>query len=273
MSLTLGSGPLGHHPAGVFNGKFEGPKHLLYFEDFPRRVRGVLGGQTVIDTTRGKMLYESSLPPVFYFPIEDVRRDLIEPTDHTTHCPFKGDASYWTVAAGGTVRENVLWGYPDPIASAEWLRGYAAAYWGQMEAWYEESERVFGRLRDPYHRVDVVRSDARVTVRANGEIVAESTRPKLLFETGLPVRAYIPLEDVRADRLVRSEKTTICPYKGSATYWSVLTGDGETLADAVWTYEEPFPESAGIEGHVSFLGDGIDVEIDRSASGSEALAA
>src|SRR3954468_5972680 len=223
MSLTLGSGPFGHHPAGVFNGKFEGPKHLLYFDDFPRRIRAVLGGETVIDTTRGKMLYESSLPPVLYVPIEDVRQDLIEPTDLTTHCPFKGDASYWSVKAGGTVKENVIWGYPEPIESASWLRGYVAAYWREMDAWYQESERVFGRLRAPYHRVDVFGSDARVTVRANGEIVAESARPKLLFETGLPARAYVPLEDVRGEALIPSDTTTICPYKGTATYWSVRT--------------------------------------------------
>jgi uncharacterized protein (DUF427 family) len=147
-----------------------------------------------------------------------------------------------------------------------------AVYWDRMDAWYEEAEQVFGRLRDPYHRVDVVQSDARVTVRANGEVVAESTRPKLLFETSLPVRAYIPLDDVRRDLLVPSDKTSICPYKGTANYWSVRTSDGERLDDAVWTYESPLPESTGIEGHVSFLGDGIEVEIERDAAADRALA-
>ncbi|MEA2428204.1 MAG: hypothetical protein QOF37_1832 [Thermoleophilaceae bacterium] len=273
MSLTLGSGPFGHHPSGVFNGRFDGPKHLLYFEDFPRRVRALIGGETLIDTVNGRMLYESSLPPVLYVPIRDVRQDLIATTDHSTYCPFKGDATYWTAAAGDRVEENVLWGYREPIASAPWLSGYVAAYWDRMDAWYEEAEKVFGRLRDPYHRVDVVRSDALVTVRANGEVVAESTRSKLLFETSLPVRAYIPLEDVRRDLLAPSDKTTICPYKGTANYWSVRTGGGETLDDVVWAYEQPFPESAGIEGHVSFLGDGIDVEIDRDSAAKSALAA
>ena len=101
MSLTLGSGPFGHQPAGVFNGRFEGPKHLIYFEDFPRRIRAVLGGETVIDTVNGKLLYESGLPAVLYLPRADVRQDLIAPTDHVTQCPVKGVASYWTVSAGG----------------------------------------------------------------------------------------------------------------------------------------------------------------------------
>jgi uncharacterized protein (DUF427 family) len=266
MSLTLGSGPFGHHPAGVFNGKFEGPKHLLYFDDYPRRMRAVLGGETVIDTTRGKLLYESSLPPVLYVPMDDVRQDLIAPTGHTTHCPFKGDASYWTVAAGGKVAENALWGYPEAIASAPWLNGYVAAYWDRMDAWYEEAEQVFGHLRDPFHRVDIRATDARVTVRANGEVIAESGRAKLLFETGIPARAYLPLDDVRRDLLEPSDKTTVCPYKGTATYWSVRTSGGDTLGDVVWTYLEPLRESAEIARYVSFLGDG-------DAARDEALAA
>jgi uncharacterized protein (DUF427 family) len=102
-----------------------------------------------------------------------------------------------------------------------------------------------------------------VTVRANGEIVAESDRPLLLFETGLPARAYVPLEDVRGDLLEPSDTTTICPYKGVASYWAV-----NGIADAAWSYREPIPEAAGIEGLVSFLGEGVDVEIDRSAAAS-----
>ena len=273
MSLTLGSGPFGHHPGGAFNGTFDGPKHIVYFEDFPRRVRAVLGGETVIDSVRGKLLHESSLPAVLYVPLEDVRQDLIAPTGHTTHCPFKGDASYWTVSVGDKVAENALWGYPDAIDSAPWLAGYVAAYWDAMDAWYEEAEQLSGHLRNPYHRVDVRATDARVTVRANGETVAESETAKLLFETGLPPRAYIPLDDVRRDLLEPSDTTSVCPYKGTATYWSVRTGAGDTLADVVWTYTEPLRESAEVAGYLSFLGDGIEVEIDRGAQQNVALAA
>src|SRR4051795_4618333 len=113
MSLTLGGGPLGHHPDGHFNFTVEGPKHRIFFEDYPRRMRAVLGGETVIDTVRGKLLFESSLPPVLYVPLDDVRQELLSPTGHTSHCPFKGDAAYWTVDAGGETAENVLWGYPE----------------------------------------------------------------------------------------------------------------------------------------------------------------
>jgi uncharacterized protein (DUF427 family) len=273
MSLTLGSGPFGHHPAGEFNGTIEGPRHLIYFEEYPRRIRAVLGGETVIDTVRGRLLYESSLPPVLYVPLDDVRGDLIEPTAHTTHCPFKGDAAYWTIRAGGRTAENALWGYPRPIESAPWLRGYVAAYWDRMDAWYEESEQLTVPLRDPYHRVEVRAAAARVTVRANGHVVAESAQPKLLFETSTPPRAYVPLDDVRRDLLVPSDKTSVCPYKGTARYWSIELPSGETLADVVWAYDEPHLESAGVAGCVSFLGEGIEVEVDRAAESSDAIAA
>jgi uncharacterized protein (DUF427 family) len=262
VSLTTGSAPFGRSPAGVFNAKIEGPAHTIYWEDFPRRIRGELNGETVIDTVRGKLLHETGIRAVLYVPIDDVREDLIEPTDHTTHCPFKGDASYWTVTAGDRVEENVLWGYPEPVDGAPALAGYVAAYSDRFDAWYEEDEPIFVDIKNPYHRVDTRRSSARVTVRANGEVIAESERPLLVFETGLPTRAYLSLDEVKQDLLTPTDLQTVCPYKGTATYWSVDAG-GSTLENVVWTYHDPIPEAAAIDGLVSFLGDGIEVEIDR----------
>jgi uncharacterized protein (DUF427 family) len=255
MSLTLGSAPFGPRTEGVFNSRIEGPKHLLYFEPFPRRMRAQLGGETVIDTTGGMLLYESNIPLVLYVPAADVRQDLIERTDHTTHCPFKGDATYWSIGD----HENVLWGYEQPIDSAAWLRGYLAPYWDRFDAWFEEDEQLQAKLRDPYHRIDVRETSAHVTVSADGEVVAESDRARLLFETGIPPRAYMPLEDVRQDLLVPSDKTSVCPYKGTASYWSI-----GGLEDVAWSYRNPIPEAGAIEGLVSFRGEGIDVEIDRA---------
>lgn len=258
MSLTTGTGPFSAKRRGVFNSRIEGPAHLLYFESYERRMRAVKDGETVIDTTGGMLLYESNIHPVLYVPEADVRHDLLTPSDHTTHCPFKGDASYWNVGSA----ENAIWGYPEPIESASFLRGYMAPYWHLMDAWFEEDEPLKIRFRDPYHRVDVRESSTRVTVRAKGEVVAESTRPLLLFETGLPMRAYLRRDEVRTD-LVPSEKSTVCPYKGTASYWSI--GD---LEDVVWSYRDPIPEAKRIEGLVSFLGDGVEVEIDRDYADS-----
>src|SRR6185295_5041430 len=103
MSLTFSSGPLSGSAPETVNYRIDGPAHKLLMQGFPRRLRAVLGGQTVFDTTRAMLLHETGLPPQVYVPLDDIRADLIQPTDHHTYCPFKGTASYWTVTAGGQV--------------------------------------------------------------------------------------------------------------------------------------------------------------------------
>ena len=133
MTLTIGTGPFGEQ-GGTFNfdrGVLR--RHTLYFEDSPRRVRVMFGGETVADSKRAKLMHETGHLPVYYFPSEDVRMELLEESDHATHCPFKGDASYWSVKVGDRVAENAAWGYPEPIGSAPPLAGYVAFYWNKME--------------------------------------------------------------------------------------------------------------------------------------------
>jgi uncharacterized protein (DUF427 family) len=216
-------------------------------------VRAELGGETVLDTDRGQLLHESNLLPVLYVPLEDVRADLLERTDRTTHCPFKGDATYWTLRAGGEVRENAVWGYEDPIPAAAWLKGLVAVYPDRVDRWLDEDEPVH-KLRDPYHRVDVRRSSRAVRVTAGDEVLAESSRAIVLSETGLPNRFYVPLEDVRAV-LSDSATTSHCPYKGDARYFHV-----NGIEDAAWGYDAPMDGVQAVAGHVSFDGEGISVE-------------
>ena len=92
MALTVGTGPFGQRPAGEFNFELPRRKGLIYFEDFPRRIRARLGGETVLDSRSAKLLHEHAHLPVLYFPEDEVRADLLEPTDHSTRCPYKGDA-------------------------------------------------------------------------------------------------------------------------------------------------------------------------------------
>jgi uncharacterized protein (DUF427 family) len=262
MALTVESGPFGERSKGVFN--FDTTvlePHTLYFEDSPRRVRVMLGGETIADSRRVKLLHETGHLPIYYFPEQDVRMDLLEATDHTTHCPFKGDASYWSVRVGDNVAENAVWGYREPIDPAPPLEGHVAFYWDAMDAWFEEDEEVFVHPRDPYHRVDVLESSRHVKVSLNGEVVAETDRPQILFETGLPPRYYIPPEDVREAVLVESEKSTQCPYKGTASYHSVEVG-GETVEDLVWHYPEPIAAVEGIRDHLCFYNEKVDLEVD-----------
>jgi len=257
MSLSLGTGPFGQAPAGAFNFDLDGsaPPHRIYFADFQPRVRAVIDGRTVLDTTRGKLLYETGIMPRLYAPLEDFDPAVLSRTDHTTHCPFKGDASYWSLTVNGGSRENAVWAYESPIGEAAWLRGYASLYAEQADEWWLEDERTLGHFRDPFHRIDVLPSSRRVRISAGDEVFADTDRAVLLFETGLPPRAYVPRADVRV-AIEPAEKRTVCPYKGEARYWDV-----GGVAEAAWSYEYPLPESTGIAGRLAFDPERVNVQI------------
>ncbi len=259
MTLTFGDAPLGTRPRDTTNYAIDGPAHRLLLTDFPRRVRATFAGETVVDTTRGQLLHESNILPVLYVPEDDVRKDLLVPTDSSTHCPFKGDASYWSLVAGDRTEVDAVWAYPDPLPATPWLRGLQAFTFDRLDAWFDEDEHVEGHLRDPYHRIDARRSSRRVRVSVGDAVVAESSRPVLVSETGLPNRFYLPVDDVRADLLSSSTTRTHCPYKGWSTYWSMADG---SAADVAWSYEEPFSDVAIAAGHLCFLGDPVTTEVD-----------
>jgi uncharacterized protein (DUF427 family) len=266
MSLTLGNGPLAKPTRGSLNFDLAGaaPAHVLYLHEVPQRVRGRFAGETVVDTRRAMLLHETGLLPQWYVPLADVRQDLIERTDRTTHCPFKGDASYWTLRVGDRAAENAIWGYEHPKPDCPPLTGLVAFYFDRLDAWFEEDEPVSGHPRDPFHRVDARRTSRHVVVRAGGKVVAESRRPVALFETGLPTRYYLPTADVRLAALRSSTTTSVCPYKGVATYHDVHAGDA-VYRDAVFSYHEPLAEALPVAGLVSFLGRGVEVTVDGEA--------
>src|SRR5436305_2013597 len=236
MGLMNGSGPLGREPAGRFNFEPPPPGRALYLEPTPKRIRVVVGDETIADSGEALMLHESGLQPIYYFPPDDVRADVLEPSDRHTHCPKKGDASYYTIRAGANVVEAGAWYYPDPLPDAPpQLQGLIAFYFSRMDHWFEEDEEIFVHPRDPYHRVDVVATGRHVRVSLEGELLAESSRAMALFESNLPPRWYLPREDVVAE-LERSDTVTRCPYKGKAGYYSVAVEGGK---DLIWFYDEP----------------------------------
>ena len=140
--------------------------------------------------------------------------------------------------------------------------GLRRLLWDAMDEWYDEDERVEGHIRDPYHRVDVRRSSRPVRVRLGEEVLAETSRPLLLSETGLPNRFYIPAADVRQDLLEESDTHTVCAYKGTASYWTVSAG-GRKLADAVWSYPQADGDAAAISGYQCFRHDELTTEVGR----------
>jgi uncharacterized protein (DUF427 family) len=261
MSLTLGSAPFGHVPGGRFNFEPARQADLLYFEDSPRRVRGRFAGETVVDSRRVKLLHEHGRLPVWHFPLEDVRMDLLEPAGRRPDSEHKGDAEWWTLRAGGRTVEDAAWSHPQPPPGAPPLAGHVAFRWDAMDTWLEESEEVFVHPRDPYHRVDVLDTDRHVRVSLEGELLAESRSARVLFETGLPPRWYLPLEDLDGERLEPHDAHTACPYKGHAEYRSVRVGGRLELA-LVWTYREPLREVEPIAGRWCFFDERVDLEVD-----------
>ena len=260
MSLTQGSGPLGGRPAES-NYTIDAPAHRILFEPDSRRLRALVADRVVLDTTRAHLLHETGIRPVTYVPLEDFDAELLERTQTTTHCPFKGDASYWSLRVDGDVREDAVWTYEEPLEQAAWLRGFAALAFDRADRWMVEDEPVAGWLRDPYHRVEVHVSSRPVRVSAGDQLIAESSRPTLVFETSMPVRAYLPRGDVVAGHLQPSNTRTTDPYIGDAIHWHVHAG-GERYADAARSYELPRAEAMKVAGLVCFSGTDLDVVVD-----------
>jgi uncharacterized protein (DUF427 family) len=235
-----------------------GKTHGIKVETGAKRVRVYLAGELVADTTRPALVWEWPYYPVYYIPSEDVRAKLV-PAGRTEHSPSRGDADVYHVQAGQVTAESAALRYPDsPVTE---LRDLVRLDWNSMTEWFEEDEPVYVHARSPYTRVDILASSRRVRVEIDGVTVAESGQPRILFETGLPPRYYLPLTDVRMDLLRPSAAESHCPYKGTASYWSVDTGQG-VHEDIVWIYRTPLPESVKIAGLACFYNEKVDIFLD-----------
>ena len=224
-----------------------------------KRVRAYLGGEVVADTTRPRLVWEKPYYPAYYIPVADVRMDLLESDGGESRSPSRGVGRTFTVRAGGKEALGAALRYED--SPLEELRDLIRLDWAAMDAWFEEDEEVFTQPRDPYTRVDILASSRHVRIEVDGVTIAESASPRLLFETGLPVRYYLPKTHVRLDLLEPTDTATHCPYKGQAEWWSVRIGDTEH-EDLAWSYRTPLPESEKIAGHVAFYDEKVDVYVD-----------
>lgn len=232
----------------------------VWIEPSPRRVRVMFGGETIADSTNVLLVWEPRRLATYWFPVADVKTEFLHAAAERNGDGGAGIAR-WDVRVGDRRADNAAWGYPEPDADRAPLKDHVAFFWNQMDAWFEEDDEVFVHPRDPYHRVDVVQSSRHVVVEVDGTVVADTTRPRLLFETGLPTRYYIPKLDVRMDLLERTDSSTQCPYKGTAIYWSVRAG-GTVHDDLVWSYPAPIPESQRIENLLSFYNEKVDLIVD-----------
>lgn len=231
----------------------------------PRRVRVLVQGKFIADSVAVELLFETRRLPVYYFPKNDVLQGVLSESDRVVEDPVKGRRIFYDITVDERVIKNGAWkceGRPGEQGSnGPDISGLIAFSWNKMDSWFEEDEEVYVHARDPYSRVDVVESSRHIEVNVNGVKVADSSRPMLLFETGLPTRYYLPKTDVRLDLLKRTETHTSCPYKGTSDYWSVVTDSG-TAEDVVWSYRMPIPENPKIAGRLCFHDEKVDMTID-----------
>jgi uncharacterized protein (DUF427 family) len=230
-----------------------------------KRVRAYLGGDVVADTRAPLLVWEVPYFPTYYIPAADMRAELVSAGDaavesaESDHQASLGKAEVLHVKTTAGTAERAARRYPDsPVAE---IRDAVRLDWSSMTEWFEEDEPVYTHPRDPYSRIDILASSRRVRVEVDGVTVAESDQPRILFETGLPPRYYLPLTDVRMDLLSSSDKSTHCPYKGTAGYWSVDTGT-RVHQDLVWIYRTPLPESQKIAGLACFYNERVHLYVD-----------
>ncbi len=240
----------------------------LRHEPTAKRIRANIGDQTAVDSTRALLVWEPRrIVPSYAVPIEDLDGELSAATGESAAAdapvlhpgiPFSAHSTpgeALDVRASGHTRAGAAFRPADPE-----LAGHVVLDFNGFDAWYEEDEQTFGHPRDPFHRIDIRRSSRPVRVEVDGELVAQSTRPTLVFETNLPVRYYLPREDITVG-LEATPRRTYCPYKGSASYWSFEAG-GRTVENLLWTYDQPLEDAGALTGLVSFYDEMFDVDLD-----------
>ncbi len=242
--------------------KIELPPHALPAQ---RLVRAAFGGEFVAESKNALLVRESGREIDYYFPEADVRQDLLV-SDEAKVTEDRGMMKNWSVKIGERTAEKAAWSYTDLPDGRPDLRGYIAFRWRAMDHWYEEAEEVFAHPRDPYHRVDTLKSSRHIQVVVNGQTVAETERPYVLLETGVIPRYYIHPEDVRMDLLTPTEKHTRCPYKGEASYWTLKVGE-TVYPDIVWSYLDPLPECPKIKGLLAFYNEKVEIYVDGEREG------
>jgi uncharacterized protein (DUF427 family) len=223
-----------------------------------KRVRILLAGELVADTTSPLLVWEVPYYPTYYIPAADVRAKLVPYGADVDK--LLGEAEILSVEVpGGATAVGGARRYP--ASPARQIHDAVRFDWGAMSEWLEEDEPVYTHARDPHTRVDILASSRHVRIEIDGVTVADSASPRILFETGLPPRYYLPLTDVRTDLLRASDSVSHCPYKGTAAYWSVDTGTN-VHKDVVWIYRTPLPESQKVAGLAAFYDERVDVFVD-----------
>ncbi len=231
---------------------------LNHVEAVPRRIRAVHDGRVVADTRGALYVWEWANYPQYYLPRPDVDENLLVSDGRIEDTP-QGTVQWYSLAsapaAGPVARRVVTSEHPRLIDTFRFD-------WDSVDHWFEEDEEVFVHPRNPYVRVDALRSTRPVRIALGGHVLAASSSPVMVFETGLPTRYYLNRTEVDFGSLVATTTVTRCPYKGTTTgYWSVVV-DGTTHVDLAWSYDFPTRQLLPIAGLVAFYNEKVDVYVD-----------
>jgi uncharacterized protein (DUF427 family) len=257
MGLSWQQGPLSPGKVGRFLVPDPLPERLLYAEPLRRRVRVRFGGAWIADSEDVVLLHEPGRYPVAYFPRESIAADALEPGEFTNRHRDLGPTAWYTVRAGQHNKARAAWQHTGLPAHARELEGRVAFAWRAMDAFYEEDERIVGHASDSYHRIDIRQTARHLQVRSGDRLVADSTRPLVLYESGFAPRWYVPRSDIEESALTPVEGQTFCPYKGLASYYDIADA-----RRAAWSYQNAWTEVARISGLVSFEPDKVLVSLD-----------
>lgn len=225
----------------------------------PRRIRAMLGGQVVLDTTEARYVWEWPHYPQFYVPLTDVDTSLLV-DESTAEAGSRGTAHRYGLRLDDRTRPGAAWLYRDDALPG--LAGTARFDWAALDTWYEEDEQVFLHPRDPYTRVDALRSTRHIRIEIDGAVLGESSAPVLVFETGLPTRYYLNRTEVDFTHLTPTTTETVCPYKGvTSGYWSAEVGDS-VHSDIAWSYDFPTRGLQPVAGLIGFYNEKLDLTLD-----------
>jgi uncharacterized protein (DUF427 family) len=257
MGLSWQQGPLSPGRIGRFLIPDPLPERLLYAEPLRRRMRVRFGGAWIADSEHVVLLHEPGRYPVAYFPLDSIAAGVLELERHTTQHRDLGLTSWYAVRSGGHNKPRAAWQHTDLPAHSGELRARVAFAWPAMDGFYEEDERIVGHAADSYHRIDIRQTSRHLTVHCGGRLVADSTHPLVLYESGFAPRWYVPRTGIEASALTPVEGQTFCPYKGLASYYDI-----GNAPRAAWSYQNAWTEVARISGLVSFEPDKVAVHLD-----------
>jgi uncharacterized protein (DUF427 family) len=257
MGLSWQQGPLSPGAIGRFLVPDPLPERLLFAEPLRRRMRVRFGATWIADSNDVVLLHEPGRYPVAYFPLSDITTGVLQPSEYTTRHRDLGLTSWYTVRAGEDSKLRAAWEHTDLPAYASELKGRAAFAWRAMDAFYEEDERIVGHAADSHHRIDIRQATRRLVVRCGDRVIADTTRPLVLYESGFAPRWYVPRPDVDESALTPAEGQTFCPYKGLASYYDI-----QDARRAAWYYQDAWAEVRRISGLISFEPDKVAVHLD-----------